>query len=157
MAPARACGRVYFRNQPTRRSTSLSFVNVLITARALGVEGARSLAFLMTFLRDPLVTAHIVWCRGGEREYRRHVARTSSGARTNAVLLSIVFGAAAIVVLATLIAFVPAVGGGTSPELLLVALGSISVLTLQFYSPFSSFALIMALLWRTVFRSLDPC
>lgn len=113
----------------------LSFVNVLVTARALGAEGRGTLAFLTTIAMLASQLSSL-----GVEEASANIAGTRPGRRaalaTNAVLLSVLFGAAASGVIALVIALFPAVGGDASPGLRWLALASIPMLVAQFYFQF---------------------
>jgi O-antigen/teichoic acid export membrane protein len=109
----------------------LSLGNVLIIARVLGAEGRGHVAFLtaVAWLTASLSTL-------GLQEANSNLAaaepRTRRALATNSVLLSGLVGGAAVVVLAVLVALVPAVGGDSDPALLWLTFAFLPVIILQF-------------------------
>jgi O-antigen/teichoic acid export membrane protein len=113
----------------------LSFFNVLITARALGAEGRGTLAFLTTIAMLSSQLSSL-----GVEEASANIAGIRPARRpmlaSNALVLAVLFGAAAIAVIAISVAVFPSVGGDASTGLLWLALASIPLLVAQFYFQF---------------------
>jgi len=114
---------------------SLSLVNVFITSRVLGPSGRGELVFLTTIAMLTSTLASL-----GVEEATANIAGIEPGRRRalggNTVLLSFVFGIAAIGVLAALMAVFPGVAGDSDRLLLWLTLGSIPMLILLFYLQF---------------------
>jgi O-antigen/teichoic acid export membrane protein len=110
----------------------LSLVNVLVIARALGPAGRGDVAFLGTiaFLTSQLAALGI---HQAHANLAGRVPHLRPALATNSIVFSLVFGAAAIGVVAGLIAAFPAVGGEVDAGVRWLALASIPVLILQFY------------------------
>jgi O-antigen/teichoic acid export membrane protein len=114
---------------------ALSLANVLLTARALGPSGRGELAFLVTvaLLSSALASLGVEEANGNlailEPEARRALA-------TNSVLFSFGLGAAAATTVAGLIAAFPRLGGGSDPNLRLLAYTAIPLLIVQIYFQF---------------------
>jgi O-antigen/teichoic acid export membrane protein len=110
----------------------LSLVNVLIVARSLGPEGRGQVALLMTIAYLSSQVALF-----GVEQANVNFAGTRPTTRpalaTNSLVLAAVFGVAAILLVAGLIAVVPAVGGGIARGLRWASLASIPVLIFQTY------------------------
>ena len=113
----------------------LSLVNVLITARVLGPSGRGELVFLTTVAMLTSTLASL-----GVEEATANIAGIEPRRRRalggNTVLLSFLFGLAAIGVLATLMAVFPSVAGDSDRLLLWLTLASIPMLILLFYLQF---------------------
>jgi O-antigen/teichoic acid export membrane protein len=109
---------------------AISFVNVLVVARALGPTGRGEVTLLMTI---SLLTATFGLL--GIDEANVNFAGTRPQSRralaTNSVLLSAAVGVVCVGVLAALISVVPAVAGGTPPALRVAALAAIPMLILK--------------------------
>ena len=113
----------------------LSFVNVLITARALGAEGRGTLAFLTTVA---MLTATLS-SLGVEEASANLVGREPRGRpslATNALILAVVFGTAAAGLVAVLTGVFPAVRGDAPLGLFALALVSVPFLVFQLYLQF---------------------
>lgn len=114
---------------------AFSFVNVFITARALGAEGRGTLAFLTTIAMLVSQLSSL-----GVEEASANIAGTRPRLRralaTNAVVLAVVCGSAAIAVVAFLTALFPAIRGDASPGLFWFALAAVPMLVAQFYFQF---------------------
>lgn len=108
----------------------LSFVSVLITARALGAEGRGSIAFLtmVGFFTAQLATLGIFQADANFAAREPHLTRSLAGTSLG---LSAVFGVTAAGIVALLIAIFPAVGAGSDPALVAVVLAVIPVMVLQ--------------------------
>jgi O-antigen/teichoic acid export membrane protein len=110
----------------------LSFVSVLITARALGAEGRGDIAFLTTiaFLTSQLATMGVAQANANfgasEPESTPRLAGTS-------VALALLAGVTAGVVLGSLMLAFPDLGGREGWLLLAIVLSSIPMLILQEY------------------------
>jgi O-antigen/teichoic acid export membrane protein len=116
-----------------RLSTAImSFVSVLITARALGPTERGQLALLIAIaaisaqLGRFAVEEANANLAAGEPETRRGLA-------TNSLVFSCVFGAVCALVIVLLFEFVPAAHGDTPPATWWLAIGTIPVLMLQAY------------------------
>jgi O-antigen/teichoic acid export membrane protein len=113
----------------------LSFVNVLIVARALGPTGRGDVAFLTTIA---MLVSNLAAM--GVQEANANIAGSEPGLRRglagNSVALAAVFGAAAAGVVALLIALVPAVGGDVDRTLVWLALAAVPLLILKVYLTF---------------------
>lgn len=113
----------------------LSLLNVLIISRALGPDGRGEIAFLITV---SLVSATIATL--GVQQASANLAGTDPSVRpslaTNALVLSLFNGGIATLVIALLIALFPAVGAGSAPWLLGVALAAIPIQILRTYFVF---------------------
>lgn len=114
---------------------ALSLVNVVITSRSLGPEGRGSLAFLTTIamltsqLSSLGVEESIGNLAGGRPALRPSIA-------TNGLVLAGALGALAASLVGAIVIVFPAVGGGSEPELLTLALCAIPILVLQLYLQF---------------------
>jgi O-antigen/teichoic acid export membrane protein len=110
----------------------ISFANVLLTARMLGPSGRGEVAFLTAIA---MLSANIALFGIGEAN--ANLAGKRPGLRptlfSNSVLFSAGFGLLAILIVAGLVATVPAIGGGASTHLLVAALVAIPILILQAY------------------------
>ena len=108
----------------------LSLVSVLIVARVLGPEGRGNVAYLtsLAWFTASLFTF-------GLQEANANLGASEPESRpslaTNSIVLSIVFGALAVGLLAGLIALVPAVGGESSADLRWATLAFVPLLILQ--------------------------
>src|SRR5687767_15349702 len=94
----------------------LSFVSVLITARALGAEGRGSVAFLtmVGFFTAQLATLGIFQADANIAAREPHLTRRLAGTSLG---LAAVSGVTAAGIVALLIAVFPDVGAGSDPEL----------------------------------------
>jgi O-antigen/teichoic acid export membrane protein len=114
---------------------SLSLVNALVVARALGPDGRGQVAFLtaIAWLSSNAATLGIqeanVNIASTEPQLRRSLA-------TNSLLLALVFGAVALIVIAILVAVVPAATGDADLTLFWGVLGCLPVLILSVYLRF---------------------
>jgi len=108
----------------------LSFVNVLITARMLGVSGRGSVAFLTTigFLSAQLATLGIFQAVANFGAREPQLARALAGA---SLALSLLSGTVAASVVAVIVVLFPAVGGGSETGELAIVLVAIPMLVLQ--------------------------
>lgn len=108
----------------------LSFVSVLITARALGAEGRGSIAFLtmVGFFTAQLATLGIFQADANFAAREPHLTRSLAG---TSLWLSAIFGSLAAGLVGLLIALFPAVGADSETELVVLVLASIPVLVLQ--------------------------
>ena len=108
----------------------LSFVSVLITARALGADGRGSIAFLtmVGFFTGQLATLGIFQANANFAAREPHLTRSLAG---TSLVLAAIFGSIAAGIVALLIAVFPAVGAGSEPALVALVLGVIPVLVLQ--------------------------
>jgi O-antigen/teichoic acid export membrane protein len=125
----------FFRSASTTYATSigvasLSFFNVLITARVLGASGRGSVAFLTTvaFLTSQLATFGIFQADANFAARQPHLTRSLAG---TSLALSVLFGGLAAGLVALLVAIFPAVGGGSDPGLMVLVLAAIPILVLQ--------------------------
>jgi O-antigen/teichoic acid export membrane protein len=111
---------------------AISLLNVLVISRALGPEGRGEVAFLITVA---LVSATI--STFGVQQASANLAGTEPRVRpslaTNALIFAFVNGALASVVIVLLIALFPAVGAGSAPWLIGVALAAIPIQILRTY------------------------
>jgi O-antigen/teichoic acid export membrane protein len=116
-------------------STGLMLLNVLITARALGVEDRGAIAFLLVVagLSSQAVLFGVhdanVLYGAGSRTTRGRLA-------TNSVVLAVLFGALSMSVVLVLTTAVPALRGPASPELILLTLAAVPVSILRQYLAF---------------------
>lgn len=126
-SPVRAAALTYGANVA---GAVLSLLSVLIIARALGAEGRGNVAYLTALAWFTASMATV-----GLQEANANFAASDPAARralaTNSVVLSLVFGGAAIAILAALTAVVPAVAGEADPALRWVTLAFVPVLILQ--------------------------
>jgi len=108
----------------------LSFVSVLITARILGVSGRGSVAFLTTiaFLSAQLATLGIFQAVANFAAREPQLTRALAGA---SLALSMLFGTVAAGIVALMVIFFPAVGGGSETGSLIMVLAAIPMLVLQ--------------------------
>lgn len=111
-------------------AAGLSLVSVLVVARVLGAEGRGNVAYLtaLTWLVASLATLGL---QEANANFAAADPRSRRSLATNTLLLSLLFGAAALALLAGLIALVPAVGGESPSGLRWVALGFLPVVILQ--------------------------
>jgi O-antigen/teichoic acid export membrane protein len=113
----------------------LSLVNVLIVARALGPSGRGDVAFLIAV---GLLTSHLASM--SVHEANANLAGSEPAVRsrlgTNSVLFALALGAAAMLVVVTVVALFPAVGGEVDRALLWVALTVVPVFVLKNYLSF---------------------
>jgi O-antigen/teichoic acid export membrane protein len=113
----------------------LSLGNALIVARALGPDGRGQVAFLtaIAWLASNLSTLGVqeanVNLAGEEPALRRSLA-------TNSLILAVVLGATCTLVIAALVAVVPAAGGDARKALLWIVLASMPMLILSVYLRF---------------------
>jgi O-antigen/teichoic acid export membrane protein len=109
---------------------SLSFCNVLITARVLGASGRGSVAFLTTvaFLTSQFATFGIFQADANFAAREPQLTRSLAG---TSLALSVVFGGLAAGLVALLITIFPAVGGGSDAALIALILAVIPILVLQ--------------------------
>ena len=113
----------------------LSLANVLIVSRTLGPSGRGQIAFLtaIAFLSANLATLGVQEAManiaGAEPERRRALAG-------NALVFSILFGAAAAGIVVLLVAVFPAIGGDADPHLRWLVLALIPFLILEIYLRF---------------------
>jgi O-antigen/teichoic acid export membrane protein len=126
-SPVRAAVQTYSANV---LGAVLSLVSVLIIARALGPEGRGNVAYLtaLAWFTASLATV-------GLQEANANFTAANPASRralaTNSLLLSLVFGGAAVALLALLIALVPAVAGDAGSTLRWVTLAFVPLLILQ--------------------------
>jgi O-antigen/teichoic acid export membrane protein len=134
-APQRA--RSFLRSASLTYATNLgvaalSLLNVLIISRALGPEGRGEVAFLITV---SLVSATVATL--GVQQASANLAGTQPGVRpslaTNALVLALLNGGITSVLIIVLIALFPAVGAGSAPWLIGVALAAIPIQILRTY------------------------
>lgn len=113
----------------------LSFVSVLIVARALGPAGRGDVALLTTIA---MVSSQLG--RMGVEEANVNIAgaepRTRAALATNSLMLALLLGGLSIALLAPLVAAFPALGGETEAAHRWLALASIPLLILQAYLTF---------------------
>jgi O-antigen/teichoic acid export membrane protein len=109
---------------------SLSFFNVLITARVLGASGRGSVAFLTTvaLLTSQLATFGIFQADANFAAREPRLSRSLAG---TSLALSAIFGGLAAGIVALLVIVFPAVGGGSAPGLIALVLAAIPILVLQ--------------------------
>jgi len=133
-------GRTFMRAAATTYGATvaagtLSLLNVLITARALGPTGRGELAFLTTIA---MLTATLSSL--GVEEANGNLAGLIPGSRrtlaTNSLLLSCVLGGFGIAAIIGLVALAPGVVGDANGSLLVLALAAIPVLIFQIYLQF---------------------
>jgi O-antigen/teichoic acid export membrane protein len=114
---------------------TLSLVNVLVVARALGATGRGDVAFLITVAT---VTGQLAGF--SVQESNGNLAGTEPRARrslaTNSLLFSLVLGFAAGAIVALIVAIFPAVGGDVSRTLLYVTLASLPLVIVRVYLSF---------------------
>lgn len=114
---------------------SLSLLNVLIIARALGPDGRGEVAFLMTV---SLLSATVATF--GVQQASGNLAGTDPRVRpslaTNSIVLALLNGVVASLIVVVLIALFPAVGAGLGPWLIGVALAGIPIQLLRSYLAF---------------------
>lgn len=110
----------------------LSFVSVLITARALGAVGRGDIAFLTTvaFLTAQLSTMGVGQANANLAAREPHLTPALAG---TSVALAVINGSLAVLVLGTLMAVFPSFSGDASTGILLLVLASIPMLILQEY------------------------
>ena len=113
-------------------TAAMSFVSVLITARALGATERGQLALLIA-----IATISAQLGRFAVEEANANLAAgepdTRRGLASNSLVFSCVFGALCAVVIALLFEFVPAARGDTPARTSWLAIGTIPVLMLQAY------------------------
>jgi O-antigen/teichoic acid export membrane protein len=113
----------------------LLFVNALVVARALGVEGRGDIAFLLT-----VATLMGYLASFGIQEANANLAGSEPGLRralaSNSILFGVVFGLLAAAVVVGLVTVFPEVGGESERVLLWTALGSIPLVILRYYLMF---------------------
>lgn len=113
----------------------LSLLNVLIVARALGVEGRGEVAFVtaIAWLVSNLATF-------GVQEANVNLAgeqpQTRAALATNSVILALLAGAFALASVELLVVLVPAAGGGIDPMLLAATMATMPLLILSIYLRF---------------------
>jgi O-antigen/teichoic acid export membrane protein len=113
----------------------LSFLGVILVARALGPEGRGEVALLMTIA----VLSSTLALLGVDEANVNFGALEPSARRalaTNSLVLSLALGGACIVLLAALIAVFPAIGGDASAALRWLAMAVIPILILKVYLKF---------------------
>jgi O-antigen/teichoic acid export membrane protein len=108
----------------------ISLFNVLVTARILGPGGRGELALLTTIA---ILSASLA--AFGLYEANANIGAREPGKRgalaANSLVLAVGLGGAAAALVAALVVFFPALGGGTDPLLQALALAAIPVLILQ--------------------------
>jgi len=113
----------------------VSFLSVLVVARALGPAGRGDVAFLTTIA----VFSSTLGLFGID-EANANLAASEPGLRralaTNSLILSAVFGAACIGLVVALVEVFPVLGGEVDPNLRWLALAAIPVLILKVYLKF---------------------
>jgi O-antigen/teichoic acid export membrane protein len=111
---------------------ALSFVSVVITARALGPSGRGEVAFLTTvaYLTSQLASLGVQQANANLAGRRPEL---SPGLAATSLAIGLAAGAAAGVLLAGLLVAFPDVGGGAAPWLLALALASAPMLIVQVY------------------------
>jgi O-antigen/teichoic acid export membrane protein len=113
-------------------TAAMSFLSVLITARALGPTERGQLALLIA-----IATISSQLGRFGVEEGNANIAAeepaTRRGLATNSVLFSCVFGALCAAIIVLLFALFPSADGDTSSEMQALAIATIPVLMLQAY------------------------
>lgn len=113
-------------------TAAMSFVSVLITARALGATERGQLALLIA-----IATISSQLGRFAVEEANANLAAgepaTRRGLATNSLVFSCVFGACCALVIVALFELVPASHGDTPPQTWWLAIGTIPVLMLQAY------------------------
>jgi O-antigen/teichoic acid export membrane protein len=113
-------------------TATLSLVNVIIVARALGATGRGDVAFLITVatVTGQLASLSI-------QEANGNIAGTNPDQRarlaTNSLLLSLLLGAVAGVIVAGAVAVVPRMGGEVARPLLWMTLGSLPFVIVRLY------------------------
>jgi O-antigen/teichoic acid export membrane protein len=110
----------------------LSFVSVLITARALGAAGRGDIAFLTTiaFLTAQLSTLGVAQANANLGARRPELSRSLAG---TSLALALVFGGTAALLLGGVMAAFPEMTGDASKRLLAVVLLAIPILILMEY------------------------
>jgi O-antigen/teichoic acid export membrane protein len=110
----------------------LSFVSVVITARALGAVGRGDIAFLTTvaFLTAQLSTLGIAQANANFAGREPHLTRALAG---TSVALAMLAGGAAVLILGSLMLVFPSLSGNASTGILVLVLLSIPILILQEY------------------------
>ncbi|HEU0023645.1 MAG TPA: oligosaccharide flippase family protein [Thermoleophilaceae bacterium] len=108
----------------------LSFVSVLITARALGAAGRGDIAFLTTvaFLTAQMTSLGVGQANANFAAREPHLTPALAG---NSVALASLTGGAAALLLGGLMIVFPGLGGGAGAGLLALVLASIPMLILQ--------------------------
>jgi O-antigen/teichoic acid export membrane protein len=113
-------------------TAAMSFLSVLITARALGPTERGQLALLIA-----IATISSQLGRFAVEEANANIAAaepaTRGGLATNSILFSCIFGALCALVIVLLFVFVPSADGDTSTGMQALAIGMIPVLMLQAY------------------------
>jgi O-antigen/teichoic acid export membrane protein len=110
----------------------LSFVSVLITARALGVDGRGELALLTTvaYLAGQLASMGVQQANANLAARNPHRSPSLAG---TSIAIAAIAGALAAGTLGGLAAFFPALLGGVPGPLFVLALASVPMLILQVY------------------------
>jgi O-antigen/teichoic acid export membrane protein len=126
----------FFRSALSTYATNIagaafSFASVLITARALGVSGRGSIAFLTTVavIAGRFATLGVDQANANLAGREPHLTRALA---TTSLALSLLSGALAAGFVGLLIALFPDVGAGSATENLILALTAIPVLTWTF-------------------------
>jgi O-antigen/teichoic acid export membrane protein/O-antigen ligase len=113
----------------------LSLVSVLIVSRVLGPSGRGNVAFLTAigYLMPNLATL-------GIQEANVNIGGSTPSARrslaTNSIFFALIFGGGAALLLAGLVAVVPAIGGESSTALRALTFGSFPILVFGIYMRF---------------------